>query len=486
MTLRLRFLLSLLALLALMSLPALFAADRVTTLRDVVLELRGQGAQAGLAAGRLQAAVARLGHYQRLYVAAPDGVLAEQMHDALTEVASQLDVLRTSGYADVVRETGLEAHQLAAVTGRISALVESGQLNSATEYLHDMATPLVQQAYDAVPVLAAAIDAKTNAGVATAQRSAEAAGTATLLALIGAIVLAFMLAIGASSALTRPIDRLRLAMAEVAEGSFEAPPELPYNRTDELGHLSRSFRTMTLRLAELDRLKAEFVGTASHDLKTPISIINGYAELMQEELDESLQHRHREVLRSLAEQTRTLQRRVDQLLEISRMEAGRLRLGLEEMDARHFIAELHRAFEPAARMHDVRFELEIHPQTPPTLVADPDVLRTDVLGNLIGNALKFTPAGGTIRLAIRPEGDHVAMEVADTGPGIPPEQINRIFEKYYQGRGSGGGAGLGLAIARAAVEAHGGRIEVRSQVGRGSRFRVLIPAAISAAVAAHA
>jgi signal transduction histidine kinase len=98
-----------------------------------------------------------------------------------------------------------------------------------------------------------------------------------------------------------------------------------------------------------------------------------------------------------------------------------------------------------------------------------------VLGNLLGNALKFTPAGGVIRLAFKPDGHRVEIVVADTGPGIDADQLDRIFEKYYQGRGGAGGAGLGLAIARAGVEAHSGRIDVWSRVGQGSRFRVILP-----------
>jgi signal transduction histidine kinase len=232
---------------------------------------------------------------------------------------------------------------------------------------------------------------------------------------------------------------------------------------------------MTLRLAELDRLKAEFVGTASHDLKTPISIITGYAELIHEELGGPLHARHRELLRSLSEQTHTLQRRVDQLLEISRMEAGRVRLGLEEINIRHFASEVQRAFHRPARTRDIQLDMSIHDNVPPFLIADPDVLRTDIIGNLIDNALKFTPPGGMIRLSIRPDGDRLSIEVADTGCGIPQDQLDHIFEKYYQGRGTSGGAGLGLAIARAGVEAHGGSIHVISRAERGTRFRISLP-----------
>jgi two-component system, NtrC family, sensor histidine kinase GlrK len=475
MSLRLRFLLSLLALLALMTVPALYGARRVTALRDIALELQGQAAQSALAAGRLQAALGQVDRFQRAYVATTEPELAVRMHAALREAASEIAMLRAAGYGDAVERVGLDLHQLAAVNVRIETLVQQRLLDAATDYLGMAATPLVDQSRAAIPLLAAAIDAKTGDRVLTAQRSAAEAATATTLALVVALGLACALAIGTASVLTRPLERLRLAVARVAEGAFEAPGDLPYERADELGHLSRSFRTMTLRLAELDRLKAEFVGTASHDLKTPISIIDGYVQLIEEELGDSLQVRHRELFAAIAEQTGTLQRRVDRLLEISRMEAGRLRLGLEEINLRQFAQEVHRAFEPAAQMRGLRLDLDVHDNIQPFLIADPDVLRTDVLGNLIGNALKFTPAGGLVRVTIRPEGERVHIEVADNGPGIAPDQVGRIFDKYYQGRNSSGGAGLGLAIAKAAIEAHGGRIEAQSPPGQGARFRIVLP-----------
>jgi two-component system, NtrC family, sensor histidine kinase GlrK len=474
MSLRLRFLLSLLAVLALMAGPALYAVSRVTMLRDIVLELRGQAAQSALAVGRLEAALVHVDRYQRVYVATMDPEVAPLMHAGTTEVAAAIGTLRAAGHGDLVEDAGIDVDLLRASTARVEALVEQRLLDSATTYLIADATPLVERARAAVPGLAASIDMRTSARVPVAQYSAVSAGTATTAAVLVGVALAIALALAAARVLTDPLDRLRRAMALVAEGTFETTFDLPYERADEVGHLSRSFRTMTERLAELDRLKAEFVGSVSHDLKTPVSVIAGYADLLHEELGGSLSPRQDELLRSLSDQTRTLQRRVDQVLEISRMESGRLRLGLEEVNIRHFAEEVHREFTPAARGREIQLELSVHDGTPPFIIADPDVLRIDVLGNLMGNALEFTPAGGTIRIDVRPDGDRVGIEVADTGPGIPEQQLGRIFERYYHSRGATG-SGLGLAIAKAGTESHGGSIDVQSQVGRGTRFRVTLP-----------
>jgi signal transduction histidine kinase len=475
MSLRLRFLLSLLAVVTLMAVPAFYAANRVTELRDIVLELRGQAAQSALAVGRLEAALVEVGLEQRDWVLLADDEFAERTRAAIAAAEAEIATLRAAGYGDLVDAAGPRLEPLHDATAALERLLDQRMLDEATSYLHAEAMPAVAAARAAVPPLAAAIDARTDEAVPVAQRSAAAAARAATAAVLVALALAGALALAAAGVVTRPLDRLRFAMARVAEGSFDTQTDLPYDRQDEVGDLSRSFRTMTLRLAELDRLKAEFVGTASHDLKTPISIISGYTELIQEELSGPRHARHREMLKSVADQTRTLQRRVDQLLEISRMESGRVRLGLEEINVRYFADELHRAFGPVARLRDIALELNIQAGTPPYLTADPDILGTDVLGNIIGNALKFTPAGGVVRMDIRPNGERIEIEISDTGPGIAQDQLDHIFDKYYHGRGASGGAGLGLAIAKAGVEAHGGRIDVQSRVGRGTRFRVTLP-----------
>jgi two-component system sensor histidine kinase GlrK len=484
MSLRLRFLLSLLAVILVMAVPAFYAVNRVNVLRDMALEFRGQAAQSALAVGNLGAGLLELQRAQGSYVMDGDTSAAASMRRWSEELGAQESVLRAAGHTELLESANLRVSELAVHNRRLVTLMEQGKRYDATDYLTDTITPEIARASAAVNRLATAIDDKTAARVPVVQSTAVTAGTATTAFVLVAIVLACALALAAAGVLTHPLDRLRVAMARVADGALEAPFDLPYDRDDEVGDLSRSFRTMTLRLTELDRLKAEFVGTASHDLKTPISIISGYAELIHDELSGPQHGRHRELLRSLSEQTVTLQRRVDQLLEISRMEAGRLRLGLEEINVRYFAEELRRAFEPTARIRDLKFEISVHDNAPPFLIADPDVLRTDIIGNLIGNALKFTPPGGIVRVSIRPDGDRMSIEVADTGCGIPPEQLDHVFEKYYQGRRTNGGGGLGLAIAKAGVEAHGGRIQVTSRVERGTRFRVSLPVrAVPAATA---
>src|SRR5690606_26222171 len=135
-----------------------------------------------------------------------------------------------------------------------------------------------------------------------------------------------------TTALTSPLRRVRSAMAEVAAGSFESPESLPYVRRDEIGDLARSFRAMTEKLAELDRVKAEFVSVASHELKTPLNVIAGYADLLSQDVYGPVSERQRPVLDTIREQTHAVARQVDQLLSISRIEAGGLSIEPTRLD----------------------------------------------------------------------------------------------------------------------------------------------------------
>ena len=482
MTLRLRFLLSLLIVIGIMAAPAIYGVTRVAEVRDIALDLREQAATSALSIGRLRTALEQFDRYQRLYIAATDPEYSELMWDRMRDAHVELDALKAGGYADEVAMADLPMTQLTEVTQRIDALVAAGLLTAATEYREIAVDPLLNDVLGSVPQLGAAIDDHTAAGVAAAERSADAATTAVTTAMLVALVLAGALAVAAAGVLSSPLARLGVAMQRVADGHFDVPRGLPYERPDELGELFRSFRAMTLRLAQLDRMKAEFIGVATHGLKTPIGVIGGYAELIGEEANDRLTERERGLLARLSEQTDVLRRRLDQLLEISRMESGALTLGLEEIYLRHFLAALEREYTPLARERGVVLDLRLDAHTPPFVIADPDVLRVDVLANLIGNALRVTPPGGTVSMAVRPDGDLVIFEVIDSGPGISADQIEHVFEKHYQGREPEAGAGLGLAIAKAAVLAHRGRIDVNNLPGRGVRFRFALPAAPSSPI----
>ena len=475
MKLRTLLLLSLLAVLGVMTLPAVYALNRVSDIRRIALDLREEAAQSALTVGRIHASLARLDQYQRAYVVTGDPAQRRLARGIIGQIEMLLGRLDTSAYRDVAAGTPFPIDSLATVTDSLGALMAAGRSNDATLTLASDARPLLERAEAAAVALAEALDQATAAQIERADRLTAAAVTATTTALFLALALAAGLAVLLTTLLRRPLARLSGSMAAVASGRFEAPEDLPYGREDEIGDLSRSFRAMALRLADMDRMKAEFVGVASHDVKTPVNVIAGYAELLEEELADSGDPRVRDVVAALAAQARTLGRRVEQLLEISRMEASGLGLGIEEINVRHFTASLEKAHAAEAARHRVAFSTVVAESAPSFLIADPDILRAEVLGNILEHAFRFTPAGGRVLLHVSGEGGQVRFEVRDTGRTIPAEDLPRLFDRYYQGRALGrAGSGLGLPIARAGALAHGGEIEAESGDGE-TTFRVTLP-----------
>jgi signal transduction histidine kinase len=235
---------------------------------------------------------------------------------------------------------------------------------------------------------------------------------------------------------------------------------------------------MQLQLGELDKLKAEFVSVASHELKTPINVIIGYLQLLDEGIYGPLTEKQKDVLRTLALQADTLLRLVKQLLDVSRFEAGGGRLDVRHVPLSKIFEELERAFHVLAIQRDVNFRVVRRGELPDEVSWDQDRIN-EVLGNLLANAFKFTPQGGSVELSVEGMDDAVHIEVHDTGAGIPPEQLPRIFEKFYQAdnqrAAATSGSGLGLAIAKQIVEAHGGSILCDSTPGVGTTFSITLP-----------
>lgn len=482
MTVRWRLLLTVGGIIFLMALPSFYGITQLQRLRDLAEGLESIHAGDVLALGNLRASLSELDRLQRSYVAAPDEAFRSGMHSQIDLARSYLILLDRSDYTIEVARPRVLVDSLAEATAHIEALVEAGRHEEATNYF-EAVKPVLDEARMSLEPVASALDERGRAARTEARRVSAAAAQTTMLAVVLALLLTAALGLWTTGALSRPLSRLRAATARVADGEFQAPADLPYDRDDEIGDLSRAFGAMTERLAELDRLKAEFVSLSTHELKTPINVIGGYAELLDEGLYGDLDEKQRKVVSLIQDQTRSLTRLVNQLLDLSRFEAGGLPIETREVNVAELMDQVQGTFRALADQKQIEFQVETDASVPARAVMDPDRIRHEVLGNLLSNAFKFTPTGGRIDLRFWGVADQIHLEVSDTGVGIPQDQIAHIFDKYYQvgAEAKAMGAGLGLAIVKHVVDAHGGSIEATSEPGKGTRFHIQLPQVASAA-----
>ena len=294
-----------------------------------------------------------------------------------------------------------------------------------------------------------------------------------------AVLLALLIGIWLLRSIARPVSELEKGMQAVTEGDLNYQIRLDSDTGTEFGRLASSYKTMARQLSELERLRAEFVGVASHELKTPINVIVGYLELLQEGIYGEVPAKQRDVLQTITKQAHSLTRLVKRLLDISRFEASGGKIDVREVELQRLLTTLESSFSVLAMQRDIAFSVNHSNELPSKVLWDEDRIN-EVLGNLVSNAFKFTPRGGTVGLTVKPSDGNVVVTVKDTGAGISPEQLPHIFDKFYQAdnqaQAATKGTGLGLAIAKEIVEAHGGDIEVESEVGRGTTFVVTVPA----------
>jgi signal transduction histidine kinase len=241
----------------------------------------------------------------------------------------------------------------------------------------------------------------------------------------------------------------------------------------ENARLVTQLQEVNARLAELDRLKSDFIAIASHELRTPLGLILGYASFLREETEGATSEQLDKVLQAATQ----LKELIEDMVNLSHLEAGNAELELSELNLQEVIQDC----IAAQRQFAATKSLEIRQSLPHATVrvrADQEKLSI-VLDNLLNNAIKFTPPGGRIQVALRSQTGMVAVSVTDTGIGIPEQELNQVFDRFYQVESHltrhEGGMGLGLSIARGMVELHGGRIWVESVEGRGSRFTFTLP-----------
>ncbi len=308
----------------------------------------------------------------------------------------------------------------------------------------------------------------------------DAVREALAIAAVAAVLIALVVSLPVSRQIVAPVRQMMLASQRIAEGHYDervaVPAEEGWDTLDELGRLAVSFNRMSAQLEQMENSRRQQIGNVAHELRTPLSTIKGSMEGL---IDGVLPAEPATFSRVYREAAR-LERLVADLQELSRVEAGAFEIHLKPVCVLNLVeatvTRLGRQFEDKG----VTLRVEIAPQLPFVLVDEDRV--GQVMLNLVGNALQYTPNEGRVEIGARCEGDMVAVWVKDDGIGIAPEHLPLIFSRFYRVDKSrsraGGGSGIGLTIAKHLVEAHGGTIGAESQgLGRGSTFHITLPAA---------
>lgn len=305
------------------------------------------------------------------------------------------------------------------------------------------------------------------------QGFADAMNAALAAAAAAAVLTALAVSLVVTRRIVSPVLAMTRASTRIADGRYDE--RVPVPSEDELGQLARHFNRMAETLQRVEDRRRDLIADVAHELRTPLASIAGYMEGM---LDGVIAPEP-ETFHRVQREAERLQRLVADLEELSRAESDRLALDVRRAQVRTLIEAAAARLRPQFDDKGVALAVDVPPVLPPVVV-DPDRIG-QVLTNLLGNALQYTPAGGRVRISARRDPGGTAIAVSDTGIGIPAEHLAHVFDRFYRvdrsrSRASGG-SGIGLTIARHLVEAHGGSIHAESGgPGRGSTFTVILPA----------
>lgn len=273
--------------------------------------------------------------------------------------------------------------------------------------------------------------------------------------------------------MTKPLRDMAQAARKMERGDYGQ--RVHTASRDEVGQLAEAFNRMSAELEGVERLRRDLVANVSHELKTPISALRAHLE----NLLDGVERPDPETLQVMLTQSERLSRLVEQLLDLSRLESGDVPLDRQQVALAPLVSEVLSEIEVTRSGRGVAVESEVAADLPPVF-ADRERMH-QVLFNLLDNAVRFTPEGGEVKVSAVRKNGHCEVKVADTGPGIEPEHLPRLFERFYRvdtaRSREDGGTGIGLAIARSVVEAHGGHIRVESEIGKGSVFTFELPVA---------
>jgi signal transduction histidine kinase len=382
----------------------------------------------------------------------------------------------------VLRQIRATRTQLSLLMEHIIDSVIQSKPDERQRAMRNHAHELATQLYQAAGALAFATRVTTEDEIAENASSYVSQRNLFIGVASGAIILALLLGFVLSWSVIGPIQRIDARLAAIASGDFSGRVDVA-NR-DELGALSANVNRMN---DELDRLyreletasrhKSEFLASMSHELRTPLNAIIGFSQVLRERMFGELNPKQEEYLDDILSSAYHLLSLINDVLDLSKVEAGQVELEVVSFSLSDALESGVVMVRERATVEGVRVELSADPDIDP-VEGDERRIR-QVVFNLLSNAVKFTPAGGAVDVSAARRNGEVWVSVSDTGPGVAPEDRERVFDEFQQtevGLGLGEGTGLGLALSKRFVELHGGRIWVEGQHGEGSTFVFTLPA----------
>ena len=407
-------------------------------------------------------------------------VLGDQRYlTAWTETAAQVaeDLRRLGEYPLTEQErryyreasTTFAAYQ--DLVAEAEALLQRGDRARALSLTDVAARERAEQFLEGLDGLMAATRAQVLAAQVEAARLEMRTWTVVLFAVSAAVGLALLGAAIVARRMTRSLHRLSSATAEVAASAFREP--IVIESRDEIGALASSFNSMASQLRQAEEAKQEFFATVSHELRSPLTSIRGAVDLLHQRTADQLTENQQRLTDIIGQSSDRLLRLANQILEVSRLRAGRVELDRQPLDLAELVDRVVEELHPQAEEGGVDLERERY-GAHFAYLGDEERLYQLVI-NLAANAIRFTPRSGRVVVRVIDGGSEFELQVEDTGVGIPAAALPHIFDPYRQAHRDRGGTGLGLAIVKGVAKAHGGRVTAESREGKGSRFTVLLP-----------
>ena len=413
--------------------------------------------------------------------------------DERTHIAAKNQLYLSAYDFDHARFVGSkDAPVLAAIRASYEELIETGLHSIELIRLDKLQEAMDYQKKQAIP-LADHLERKTNAlvneaeadMVTIAEISSRGHVTSQVVVLgvaFGGVLFALILGYSISASLVDPVKQMNRRFQEIAHENFSGRLEIP-NR-DELGNLANALNDMSSELGRLyreiqaaSRHKSEFLANMSHELRTPLNAIIGFSQVLDERVFGELNEKQSEYINDIHESGTHLLSLINDILDLSKVEAGHMELNPKKFDVRVALDNALTLVKERSLRHGLTLEVDLDSGLG-NIVADERKLK-QILLNLLTNAIKFTPEGGTISISAGIEENILNIAIRDTGIGISPEDQKLIFEEFRQASGKDGqikeGTGLGLTLTKRFVEMHGGEMSVKSEAGEGSIFRFSLP-----------